>query len=153
MRYSTFEQAAAEASAGLQEIDAEIQRLSVKRDLLATLAEQLSAALPAIAEAFPDRADAVPENPPAEHAYAAHGAAEEHATSSYSDMAPYSADASPYAADAAPYSTEPTPEPEAAAVPEKSLAEMLAQSKTFSLRNEGWPATTAVDQRGLRQLL
>lgn len=48
MRYSTFEQAAAEASYGMKEIDAQLEQLKAqvaqlqgKRDLLATLSSQL----------------------------------------------------------------------------------------------------------------
>lgn len=53
MKYSTFEQAAVEASSGLREIDSEIERLKAKRVLLDTLVRQLSAVLPMITEATP----------------------------------------------------------------------------------------------------
>jgi hypothetical protein len=137
MRYSTIEQAAAEATAGVEEIDAEIHRLMATRDMLATLADQLNGALPAIAEAFPavagNHVAALPDHPAAEHGYSGNGAPEDHAAYAHSSAAPASADpASP---------------------PEPSYAELVGQTKTFSLRNEGWPATSSVDQRGLRQLL
>lgn len=65
MRYSAFEQAAAEASIGVREIDSQLDQLKVqldqlkaKRDLLETLRRQLDAVRPGTAEA------AAPEAPP-----------------------------------------------------------------------------------------
>lgn len=151
MRYSTFEQAAVEASAGVNAIDAEIQRLKVKRDLLATIAQQLSAILPAIAEAFPEseggQAPAMPEHAAGEHAASANGTGD-----SWSSSMQQEGDPSP-AYSAAPSSGDAAQGQEAPATREPSFADLLAQSKTFSLRNEGWPNSSAVDQRGLRQLL
>jgi hypothetical protein len=138
MKYSTIEQAAIEASVGVKEVDAEIQRLKAKRDLLATIAQQLSAVLPAIAEAFPgdgnNQTEPARDTPPAERP----SFMESDASASY--------------AGAAPYATGTVAEQEAPAAP-RSFAELFAQSKTFSLRNEGWPASAGMDQQGLRQLL
>jgi len=56
MKYSAFEQAALEASAGLKEIDAEIERLKAKKEALELLqasARQLLATEPLKIEAFP----------------------------------------------------------------------------------------------------
>lgn len=56
MKYSAFEQAALEASAGLKEIDAEIERLKAKREMLELLersARHILAAEPAKVEALP----------------------------------------------------------------------------------------------------
>lgn len=56
MKYSAFEQAALEASAGLREIDAEIERLKAKKEALELLqasARQLLASEPAKVETFP----------------------------------------------------------------------------------------------------
>lgn len=84
MRYSAFEQAAAEASIGLREIDIQLEQLSrqleqlkAKRDLLDTVQRQLSALRPAPGEAAPqEQAPAASMSPmaaaPAE-APAAHG--------------------------------------------------------------------------------
>lgn len=55
MKYSAFEQAALEAKAGLQEIDAQIERLQAKRDMLEMLqrsARQLLAEEPIRPETF-----------------------------------------------------------------------------------------------------
>ncbi|HTV82740.1 MAG TPA: hypothetical protein VME18_08835 [Acidobacteriaceae bacterium] len=65
MRYSVFEQAAIEASAGLKEIDVEIeqldtkkQSLEAKRELLETLVHQLWVVLPMSNQGSPaDAAD------------------------------------------------------------------------------------------------
>lgn len=60
MRYSVFEQAAAEASLGTREIDAsieqfkaEIERLTSKRDLLDTVSRQLLSLRPTSGDAAP----------------------------------------------------------------------------------------------------
>ena len=73
MRYSAFEQAAAEASIGVREIDsqldqlkAQLEQLKTKRDLLETLRRQLDAVRPS-AEAAAPEAPAAPE-PVASHA-------------------------------------------------------------------------------------
>jgi hypothetical protein len=144
MRYSTFEQAAVEASAAVKEIDAEIQRLMAKRDLLETLAHQLKTVLPALAVATQadagNQAGAPPNNPAVvEQPVQANVAAESQTPSTKQDqwMA--------YAAA--------TPPPEAPAAQRPSYAELLEQSKPYSLRNEGWPSTTPADQREFRQLL
>ena len=50
MKYSAFEQAAVEASAGAKEIDAEIGRLKAKRQALENLVRQLLAVLPTSGE-------------------------------------------------------------------------------------------------------
>lgn len=74
MRYSAFEQAAAEASIGVREIDsqldqlkAQLEQLKTKRDLLETLRRQLDAVRPGTAEAAAPEAPALPE-PVASHA-------------------------------------------------------------------------------------
>lgn len=153
MRYSTFEQAAVEASAGVKEIDAEMQRLKAKRDLLATIAQQLTAVLPAIAEAFPasseaNQASMLPASVPSEQPSYSNGAADSNSYPAHQDQ--WSSHAS---ADSAPVAYSAAPESEVTAKQEPSFSDLLAQSKTFSLRNEGWPNSSAVDQRGLRQLL
>jgi hypothetical protein len=152
MRYSLFEQAAAEANSGMKEIDAEIQRLRGKRDLLATLAQQLAAVLPALTDGAPagggNKAGALPDSAAAEHPHFANGAAESTVFATRQEDVP--GDSS---ADTAPSSAGAAPETEVPATHEPSFAELLAQSKPYSLRNEGWPSSAAVDQRGLRQLI
>ncbi len=62
MKYSTFEQAAIEANIGVKEIDAEIERLKARRDVLETLMRQISMALPMIGEEMEEqKAGAAPE--------------------------------------------------------------------------------------------
>jgi len=68
MRYSAFEQAAAEASIGVREIDsqldqlkAQLEQLKTKRDLLETLRRQLDAVRPGTAEAAAPEAPLGPE--------------------------------------------------------------------------------------------
>jgi hypothetical protein len=152
MRYSTFEQAAAEASAGVQEIDAEIQQLTAKRELLQTLAHQLLAVLPALAEAAPanggNNGGRLLDNPAAEHPSWANGAADDHSYSSGNEESPAWS-----SADGAPSPAGTAPEAEAPAAEQPAFAELLSQNKPYSLRNEGWPSSSAVDQRGLRRLL
>jgi hypothetical protein len=53
MNYSAFEQAAVEASAGVREMDAEIERLAAKREVLRTLVHNLLAVLPMNTRAIP----------------------------------------------------------------------------------------------------
>lgn len=56
MKYSAFEQAAVEASAGIKEIDAEIDKLRARKELLEvleTLVHQLLTVLPRNAGAIP----------------------------------------------------------------------------------------------------
>ena len=56
MKYSAFEQAAVEASAGIKEIDAEIDKLRARKELLEvleTLVHQLLSVLPRNAAAVP----------------------------------------------------------------------------------------------------
>jgi hypothetical protein len=141
LRYSTFEQAAVEASSGVKEIDGEIQRLKAKRDLLDTLARQLMAVLPALAEALPadtgNHADASHENSAAAQPQLADGSENGQSSWNHSEETPA------YANSAS----------DAPATEEPSFAELLAQSKPYSLRNEGWPATAPADQRGIRQIL
>lgn len=66
MNYSAFEQAAVEASTGVKEIDAEMERLAAKREVLRTLVHNLLAVLPANTEAIP--APAACQAGPALHA-------------------------------------------------------------------------------------
>jgi hypothetical protein len=143
MRYSAFEQAAVEASAGVKEIDAEIKRLKVKRDLLETLVHQLLTVLPASTEAVPadggNRAGTTPDNPAAEQPSFANGVAEAKSDSSGQEEWPTE-------------SASGTP-PDAPADEQPSYTDLLSQNKPYSLRNEGWPASSPVDQRGIRQLL
>jgi hypothetical protein len=144
MKYNTFEEAAAEASAGVKEIDAEINRLMAKRDLLETLAQQLLAVLPSINDAIPasgNKAAAMPDNPADQQPSFADGAAEVKSYSTGQEEWPA------YSAAGA------EPEPNAPETEQLTYADALAQNKPYSLRNEGWPASSAVDQRGLRQLL
>ena len=147
MKYSTFEQAAAEASAGVQEIDSEINRLMAKRDLLETLAHQLLTALPKLAEATPrltsgeSQGAAMVDPPAAQQPSYAHEAAE---PNSYSTQ-PEEWSTSPAAS--------PAPETEAAATEQPSYMDALTPNKPYSLRNGGWPSSAPVDQRGLRQLI
>ena len=76
MRYSAFEQAAAEASIGVREIDsqldqlkAQLEQLKTKRDLLETLRRQLDSLRPASTEAAAPEAPAAPgPEPVAAHA-------------------------------------------------------------------------------------
>lgn len=85
MRYSTFEQAAAEASYGMKEIDtqlqqlmAQVEQLKAKRDLLETLWRQLSSIRPTGTDG--DReAVAAAETAPAEPVPPSNGAAEREA--------------------------------------------------------------------------
>lgn len=63
MKYSAFEQAAAEARAGIREIDAEIDRLKAHRELLEvfeTLARQVLTVLPMSSETTPAGPGAAP---------------------------------------------------------------------------------------------
>ena len=143
MRYSAFEQAAVEASAGVKEIDAEMSRLKVKRELLQTLVHQLLSVLPANTEPIPadggNRAGTAPDHPVAEQPSYANGMGEGQPYSNGQEEAPASS-----AAGTA---------PDASAAEQPSYADLLAQGKPYSLRNEGWPSSSSVDQRGIRQLL
>jgi hypothetical protein len=145
MKYSAFEGAAAEASAGVKEIDAEINRLLAKRDLLERLAHQLLSVLASSTEAIPadgdDKAGAMPDDPAAQQPSYSNGVAEAKFNSIGQEEWP----ASSVAGSAS--------EPDEAATEQPSYSDHLTQSKPYSLRNEGWPASSAVDQRGLRQLL
>ncbi|HTV16086.1 MAG TPA: hypothetical protein VME68_15300 [Acidobacteriaceae bacterium] len=147
MKYSTFEQAASEASAGVREIDAEINRLMAKRDLLETLANQLLTVLPQLAEAAPrltsgeSQVATMPDPSAAQQTTYPNETAEPHSYSSQSQEwsgAP---------------AESPAPETEPAAAEQSSYMDSLTPSKPYSLRNGGWPASAPVDQRGLRQLI
>jgi hypothetical protein len=145
MKYSAFAEAAAEATAGLKEIDAEINRLMAQRDLLETLVHQLSSVLPADTRAIPadtgSRAGTLPDNPAEEHLSYANGVSEDRSYSNQQEEWPtHSGDGT-------------APETDAPAAEQASYTDLVAQSKPYSLRNEGWPATSPVDQRGLRRLL
>jgi hypothetical protein len=145
MKYSAFEQAAAEASSGVNEIDAEINRLMAKRDVLEKLVHQLLAVLPGSTEANPaadggSEAGAIPDDRAARQPSFADGAAERESYSSEEEGPAH------YAAGTA-------PEPDAPQTEQPSYADLMSQGKPYSLRNEGWPASSAVDQRGLRRLL
>lgn len=49
MNYKVFEQAAVEAAVGAKEIDAELERLKTRKEVLVTLMQHLSMALPMLA--------------------------------------------------------------------------------------------------------
>jgi hypothetical protein len=145
MNYSAFAEAAAEATAGLKEIDAEINRLMAQRDLLESLAHQLQSVVPADTRALPadvsSRTGARSDYPAEEH-------------SSYTNG---EADGGSYAHQQEQWSTHSADgtaqEPDAHAAEQPSYTESGSQSKPYSLRSDGWPASSAVDQRGLRKLL
>lgn len=146
MKYSAFEQAAVEASTGVKEIDAEIERLRAKRELLTTLMHQLLAVLPTKNDSASSsdggaRAGEIAPAGDAEPASFADSAAESNGASSSARKEEWSG----YSAVAVASDT---------AVAEKSpFADLLTQTKPFSLRNEGWPAASPSDQRGIRERL
>jgi hypothetical protein len=83
MKYTVLEQAAAEARAGMKEIDAEIDRLKARRELLEvmeTVVRQLLTVAPASSEAIPgtegNKPGTTPDAPAAEPRPFAEGLAE-----------------------------------------------------------------------------
>jgi hypothetical protein len=143
MKYSAFAEAAVEATAGMKEIDAEIERLTAKRDVLEALAHQLLMIVPEHAAANRgdegDHAGMTPGYPAAEQPSYANGAAEDHS---------YSAQHGEWQASSAGATTQDAP-----AAEQPLSADYLSQAKPYSLRTDGWPASSAVDQRGIRNLL
>lgn len=140
MRYSTFEEAAVEASTGVKEIDAEIERLMAKRDALDTLVRQLSAVLPMIADAGSAGKSGSASETPAEPFSRAEGLAE---------ARPY-----PVRKEEWPSYAPAGAETEApAAMEQPSFTDLLSQGNSYSLRHEGWPASSPSDQRGIRERL
>jgi hypothetical protein len=153
MKNGVFEQAAVEASAGLKEIDAEIDRIEARkesllanRQLLQEVGRQLCTVMSVISvdapkeqahEAAPAHEEA--EAVPAEQILAAVAEPEQEAHPVHEEEA-----------------QELTPVGAAAEAPEAeapTFADLLSQSKPYSLRNDGWPAATPVAQRTLRSLL
>lgn len=141
MKYTAFEQAAVEASTGVKEIDAEIERLKTKRELLQTLVHQLLTVLPYGSDANSSETPArLSNNSPAPAADLSSFSSDLAETKSYSLPKEEWPAASPVA----------TAEAEDAGQP--SFADLLSQSKSFSLRNEGWPASSS-ESRGFRERL
>ncbi len=128
MNYSTFEQAAVEARTALKEIDAEIERLKAKKDLLATLGRQLLSVLPMCSEATDEgnKGGTAGETPAGDQAFSAAGLSDGKDFSLRKDTWPTHAPTA--TATAAPVAAEP------------SLAEVLSEGKPYSLRKEGWPS-------------
>ena len=154
MKNGVFEQAAIEASAGLKDIDAQIEQIEARkeellanRDLLESVGRQLCTMLsmaPAHApaeEAYESDA-AAPEEPVAEHAEPIFAATDEPEAEAHPVQEEEPQECAPVAAAAE------TPAGDA-----PSFADLLSQSKPYSLRNDGWPAATPVGQRTLRSLL
>lgn len=143
MKYSTFEQAAIEASTGLREIDAEIERLKAKKDLLEPLVRQLSAVLPMITEAVPaDNANK------AATAAAAPSADQPSSADGLPEGEPDSLRKAGWLGQSPAGSTADAP-----AAEQPYLAGGLSEAKPYSLRNDGWPTGPANGQRGIRELL
>ncbi len=142
MKYSTFEEAAVEASIGLREVDAEIERLTAKRKLLGTLVQQLSAVLPLCAE------EPSADESTAHNADADEPAAEPVLRNALPETKPSSLreDGWPSHASVATAAVAPAAE-------QAPSANGLADAKAYSLRSEGWPASAPAEQRGIRELL
>lgn len=146
MKSSAFEQAAYEASTGVKEIDTEIERLKAKRESLEAkkeslqaLVHQLLAILPVVAEPISsdggNSGGVTREEPAAEqHSFAD----TKSATSQKEEWPAYSS------ADATSGQT---------GSERPSFADLLSQGKPYSLRNEGWPASSPVSQNGIREIL
>ncbi|MGB6133022.1 MAG: hypothetical protein WCC14_06430 [Acidobacteriaceae bacterium] len=143
MNYSTFEQAAVEASTGLREIDAEIERLNTKKALLEPLVRQLSAILPLMTEAGQadevNNAGTAAVAPVAEQSFSTDGLPEGNSDSLRKAGWPTHTTAGTTA--------------DAPAVEQPSLAGALPEGKSFSLRTEGWPSGSTNGNRGIREIL
>lgn len=147
MKHSAFEEAAIEASIGLREVDAEIERLTAKKELLGTLVRQLSAILPMCADdspadpaTKPDTADASAAAQPA----VAEALPETKPLSLRNDAWPTHPPAA--TSPAATAAVAPSPE-------QPSFANSLSEARPYSLRSDGWPNSSQTEQRGIRELL
>jgi hypothetical protein len=174
MKYSAFEEAAVEASIGLREIDAEIEQLTAKRKMLGVLVQQLSAVLPLCAEEnsadeanhavataadLSSGANGLPEDssyslrkngwspqPPAAAAADAPAAEQFSAAKNLPEAKAALADGWPTHSQAATAVAAPAAE-------QSSFANTVSEGKSHSLRTEGWPSSSATEQRGIRELL
>ena len=148
MNYSAFGQAAIEARAGLKEIDVEIEwlnakkeSLEAKRELLETLGRQLLAVMPMSGET-PDRgnqAGTSPDASQAEQPFVVHSAPEGNS---------YSAPKEDWSSYSVVTASSETPKPESV-----SVADLWSQEKPHSLRTDGLPTSSSLNNRGLREVL
>lgn len=147
MNPSAFELAALEARDAVKDIDAEIERLSArkqsleaKKEVLESLARQLLAVLPTNAEASADdrasQSGTPSESPQTAAAPFAQAPAKGRSCAARKD------EWSLYIAG----STRPE-EPEA---DQASVSDLLSESKPRSMRAEGWPTSSPVNGRGIR---
>jgi hypothetical protein len=167
MKNTIFEQAALEAGAGLKELDAQFDQFEARREELLAhrdLLESVGRQLFTVISMAPDGSTAHAEHMThTEHTRVATDPVEEHDTNHEAALAPEErvpfsfVDAHPEEMDehvpveatasaAEETADAPAPEP-------PTFAELLSQSKPYSLRNDGWPAATPVASRTLRSLL
>lgn len=146
MEYRVFEQAAAEVRAGIQELDAEVSRLTAKRaslQVLEALLRQALTVVPVSSESIPDEegnhAATPPENPVAERPSWAGSLPEGDSESLQKEKSPTE---SPGGA------TAETPADE-----RPSLADLLSRERPYSLRKDGWPAISPIDPHEIRKRL
>lgn len=146
MKYSAFEQAAAEARAGIREIDAEIDRLKAHRELLEvfdTLARQVLTVLPMSSETTPSRPGAAPVGK-----FGAPGAGQP----AHADGVPMGGSESLRREEQPPESPiqETSAASEARQIPR---ADSPSQEEPRPIRSEGWPTSSRLDLPGIRKLV
>jgi hypothetical protein len=146
MKHRVFAQAAAEARVEIQELDAEVSRLTAKRASLQVLEALLRQALtvaPISTESISDvegnNAAAPPETPVAERPSWAESLPEGDSDSIQKEESPTE---SPGGAPA-----------ETPADERPSLADLLSRERPYSLRKDGWPATSPIDPHEIRKRL
>lgn len=123
MKYSAFEQAAVEASTGVKEIDAEMERLKAKRELLESLLHQLLSVLPKKGEAGPSDGGS----------FGGLTESEPSAREQWGSFVSASAAEAP--------------------VEQPVLADAQAEEKPASFRKGDWPNFSSNDSRGIRERL
>ena len=134
MKYNVFEQAAVEANIGVKEIDAEIERLRARKEVLETLMRQLSMALPMLGEETEEnKPEGATEMPAPESASRREGL-----TNGKAQLDEWSSFIS-------------ASKSQANAIPEPPyLADYRPQSNLLSLRVAGLPSQPPAGQRGAR---
>jgi hypothetical protein len=167
MKNTIFEQAALEAGAGLKELDAQFDQLEAKkeellahRDLLESVGRHLFTVISMAPNGTTDHAAHTDHTE-----YAAEPAVAVEAHDAIHEAAPAPEERVPFSfVDVHPEETdEHVPVEETASAAEETadapatepptFAELLSQTKPYSLRNDGWPAATPVASRTLRSLL
>lgn len=146
MNHRVFEMAAIEARAGITEIEAEIDRLKARRELLEVLesvVHQVLTVVPMTTDPIPagrgNDAGAPPETPAREQP-------------SFVDRSPERRSDSLQNVDWPPDNAA-AAAPEAPATEQPSLADLISQDKPHSLRDERWPTGSPIDPRRIRELL